>query len=122
MNKKIGFVFLVLLCSLNIGMLSANDACVFPSTKTGELVVRVVKLKTNTYEVTIKSYYDKDIVISSFIIPKQDRASYPDIVWDENMSTIKARGQLKFTITYSGKAVALDASQVEVNARLCGSM
>ena len=116
MNKKIGFVFLVLLCSLSVGVFAVKAQCVEYSNKNRSLEVSVVKNGNTTYEVTIGSYANVDLYIVSFSISKDEfKFDSP------NRKVIKRGGEAKVLVTYTGrkKSHSLDASDITVYAQEC---
>ena len=79
MNKKIGFIFLVLLCSLNVGMFSRNaDACYNFSIGNG-LSIKAVKIRSSdedydyVYRVTLVSTLSDSTVIINSVKSTEDR-------------------------------------------------
>lgn len=116
MNKKISFVFLVLLCSLNLTIFASREAqCVNYSNKNGSLLVTVAKNGTKTYEVTIKSYASVDLEVTAFSI-SNDKFTFNSPV----ERVIGKRGKITVIVTCTAqKLIPLSESDISVYAKEC---
>jgi len=114
MNKKIGFIFLVLLCSLNLTIFASKEAaCTIYSSETGSLDVSVSKHGDKSYEITIDSYANCKLKIISF---KLSKAGFDFVA----PKTIGVRGQIKVIVTFNGKKLPpLSASDISISAKEC---